>query len=146
MSYLVDTNVLLRLVQKNHPMRLDARRALAALRKQGEELCIIPQNLIEFYAVATRDLVDNGLGLTVNEAAREIGKLKRIFKLRPDSQAIFIEWEQLVAQYQVIGKKAHDTRLVAAMKTHGISHILTFNVKDFKRFNDITPASPQTIT
>ncbi len=145
MSYLVDTNVLLRLAQKNHLMRQDARRALVTLRKQGEELCIIPQNVIEFYAVATRSLADNGLGLTVDEAAREIRKLKRIFKLCSDSQAIFTEWEQLVAQYQVIGKQAHDTRLVAAMKTHGLTHILTFNVKDFKRFTDISSISPEAI-
>ncbi|HEV7377856.1 MAG TPA: type II toxin-antitoxin system VapC family toxin [Pyrinomonadaceae bacterium] len=146
MSYLVDTNVLLRLVQKNHPMKPDARRALVSLRKQGEELCITPQNVIEFYAVATRPLTDNGLGLSADEAAREIRKLKRIFKLRPDSQAIFIEWEQLVAQYQVMGKQAHDTRLVAAMKSHGLTHILTFNVKDFKRFIDIAAVSPQAVT
>lgn len=146
MSYLVDTNVLLRLVQKNHPMRPDARRALVTLRKQNEELCIIPQNIIEFWAVATRPLDKNGLGLTVDEATRETRKLKRIFKLRPDSPAIFTEWERLVAQYQVMGKQAHDTRLVAAMKAHSLSHILTFNIDDFKRFGDITPVSPQTVT
>lgn len=146
MSYLVDTNVLLRLVQKNHPMRPDARRALVTLRKQGEELCIIPQNIIEFWSVATRPLVDNGLGLTVDEAAREIRKLKRIFKLHPDSQAIFTEWEQLTSQYHVTGKQVHDTRLVAAMKIYGLSHILTFNIKDFKRFADITPVSPQAVS
>lgn len=146
MSYLVDTNVLLCLVQKDHPMRPDARRALVTLRKQGEELCIIPQNVTEFWAVATRPLDKNGLGLTVDEAVRETRKLKRIFKLRPDSQAIFTEWEQLVAHYQVMGKQAHDTRLVAAMKVHGLSHILTFNTDDFKRFSDITPVSPRTIT
>lgn len=146
MSYLVDTNVLLRLVQKNHPMRPDARRALVTLRKQGEELCIIPQNIIEFWAVATRPLDKNGLGLTVEEASREIRELKRIFKLRTDSPLIFAEWETLVAQYQVLGKQVHDTRLVAAMKAHGLSHLLTFNTDDFKRFTDITLVSPRTIT
>lgn len=146
MSYLVDTNVLLRLVQKNHPMRPDARRALVTLRRQGEELCISPQNIIEFWAVATRPLDKNGLGLTVDEAARETRKLKRIFKLRPDSPAIFTEWEKLVALYQVMGKQAHDTRLVAAMKAHSISHILTFNTDDFERFTDITPVSPQAVS
>jgi predicted nucleic acid-binding protein len=89
MSYLIDTNVLLRLAQKKHPMRPDARRALVTLRKQGEELCIIPQNIIEFWAVATRPVANNGLGLTVDEAAREIKKLKRLFKLLPDTPAIF---------------------------------------------------------
>lgn len=142
----MDTNVLLRLVQKNHPMRPDARRALVTLRRRGEELCITPQNIIEFWAVATRPLDKNGLGLTVDEATREIRKLRRIFKLRPDSLAIFAEWEQLVARYQVMGKQAHDTRLVAVMKAHGLSHILTFNTDDFKRFADITPVAPQTVS
>ena len=41
--------------------------------------------------------------------------------------------------------QVHDTRLVAAMKVHGLSHILTFNVKDFKRFVDITVISLQII-
>jgi predicted nucleic acid-binding protein len=119
---------------------------LVTLRKQGEELCITSQNIIEFWAVATRPLDKNGLGLTVDEAAREIRKLRRIFKLRPDSPAILTEWEQLVAKYQVMGKQAHDTRLVAVMKVHGLSHILTFNIDDFKRFTDITPVAPQTVT
>ena len=91
MSYLVDTNVLLRLVQKNHPMRSVARQALLTLRKQGEKLSIIPQNIIEFWAVATRPLASNGLGLNVNEAARETKKLKRLFNLLPDTPTIFAE-------------------------------------------------------
>ncbi len=81
MSYLVDTNILLRYAHKSHSMRPDARRALVTLRKRNEELCIIPQNIIEFWAVATRPLASNGMGLTVDEAARETKKLKRIFKL-----------------------------------------------------------------
>ena len=126
-------------------MRSDAQRALVTLRRQGEELCIIPQNIIEFWAVATRPLDKNGLGLTVDEAEKETKKLKRIFKLCSDSPAIFTEWEKLIAQYQVMGKQAHDTRLVAAMKAHGLSRMLTFNTEDFKRFTDITSVSPQAI-
>lgn len=132
MSYLIDTNVLLRLAQKKHPMRPDARRALVTLRQQGEELCIIPQNIIEFWAVATRPVANNGLGLTVNEAAGEIKKLKRLFKLMPDLPPIYAEWESLVTEYLVVGKPTHDARLVAAIKAHNLSHILTFNTDDFK--------------
>jgi len=146
MSYLVDTNVLLRLTQKTSPMHADARRALAILRKQNEELCIFSQNIIEFWAVATRPLANNGLGLTIDEAERETKTLKRIFRLRPDLPAIFTEWEKLVSKHQVLGKQAHDARLVAAMKAYGLTHILTFNMDDFKRFTDITSTSPQTVT
>jgi predicted nucleic acid-binding protein len=144
-SYLVDTNVLLRLAQRTHSMHVDARRALAGLRKQGEELCIIPQNLIEFWAAATRPLAENGLGLTVDEAAREIKKLKRLFKLLFDLPVIFAEWENLVIQYRVAGKPTHDARLVAAMKAHNLTHILTFNISDFKRFAGITVVDPTSV-
>jgi len=68
MSYLVDTNVLLRLVQKDSPMHPDARKAIILLRRQGVSLCIVPQNLIEFWAVATRPISSNGLGLSIDEA------------------------------------------------------------------------------
>lgn len=145
MSYLVDTNVLLRYARKNNPIRPDARRALITLKRQGEELCITPQNIIEFWAVATRPLANNGLGLTPDEAARETSKLKRLFSLLPDVPAIFVEWEQLVIKHKVTGKQAHDARLVAAMTAHNITHILTFNADDFKRFFNITAIDPTTV-
>jgi predicted nucleic acid-binding protein len=126
MSYLVDTNVLLRLVQKSSPMHTDVRKAFITLRKQSEKLCIIPQNLIEFWAVATRPLANNGLGLTVDEAQRATRKLKRLFVLYPDTPTIFSTWENLVAKYQVMGKQAHDTRLVAAMINYNLEYLLTF--------------------
>ncbi len=100
MSYLINTNVLLHLVQKSSPMHTDVRKAFVTLRKQNEKLCIIPQNLIEFWAVATRPLASNGLGLTVDEAQRATRKLKRIFVLCPDTPTIFHTWENLVTKYQ----------------------------------------------
>ncbi len=145
MRYLVDTNILLRLAQKSHPMHGDVRRALVALRTQGIVLCIVPQNLIEFWAVATRTLASNGLGLSTDKAAKEIKKLKRIFILCPDTQAIYDLWENLVVKYQVIGKLTHDTRLVAAATVHQLTHLLTFNTDDFKRFSEITTVDPRNI-
>ena len=59
--------------------------------------------------------------------------------------AIYPEWERLVIQYAVIGRNAHDARIVAAMKVHGITHLLTFNVGDFKRFQGITVVAPDEI-
>jgi len=132
MKYLVDTNILLRLVQKNSPMHLDTQRAILTLKKQGEFLCIIPQNIIEFWAVATRPLDKNGLGLSINQAEEESEKLKKIFILELDTPQIFTEWEYLVIKHQVMGKQVHDARLAAAMVAHNITHLLTFNVDDFK--------------
>ncbi|WP_071188339.1 PIN domain-containing protein [Trichormus sp. NMC-1] len=145
MKYLVDTNILLRLVQKNSPMHLDTQRAILTLKKQGDFLCIIPQNIIEFWAVATRPLDKNGLGLSITQAEEESEKLKKIFILELDTPQIFTEWESLVIKYQVMGKQVHDARLAAAMLAHNITHLLTFNVDDFKRFSDIVVVDPRSI-
>jgi predicted nucleic acid-binding protein len=144
-SYLVDTNVLLRSVQKTHAMHMAAFSAVRTLLGRGEDLSITPQNLIEFWAVATRPLSSNGLALTISRTAQEMSKLKGLFKLRADTLAIFLEWERLVIQYQVIGKPTHDARLVAAMKAHGLTHLLTFNVGDFRRFGNIIVVDPSTV-
>jgi len=145
MSYLVDTNILLRLVQQNSPMHSDTQRAILMLKRQGELLYIIPQNLIEFWAVATRPINSNGLGLSTAQALEETDKLKKIFILHLDTPAIFGEWESLIVKYQVMGKQVHDARLVAAMITHQITHLLTFNIDDFKRFPEIVVIDPRSI-
>ena len=98
MSYLVDTNVLLRLNQPKNPQHGEADRALRSLRRQQESLGIIPQNLIEFWAVATRPAANNGLDMTVDESAQQIANLKSLFTLLPDTPDIFAEWERIALQ------------------------------------------------
>lgn len=95
MSYLVDTNVLLRSAQPQHPMHKDAVAATLKLKGRGEKLCIIPQNLIEFWAVVTRPASANGLELSVADAAKELKRLKRFFTLQPDTPAMFTKWKNL---------------------------------------------------
>jgi predicted nucleic acid-binding protein len=126
-------------------MNSTAVEAVRLLLSQGEMLCVLPQNLIEFWAVATRPASANGLNLTVAEAIAELTELKTIFTFQPDVSAIFVEWEKLIVKYEVKGKQAHDTRLVAAMVAHGITHLLTFNTADFKRFSEITAIDPRNI-
>lgn len=142
MSYLADTNVLLRWVQPSDPERATAVAAVDALWDQGEEVYITPQNLIEFWNVATRPHTANGLGLTPAQADVEASQLETIFPLVPDTAAIYPQWRQLVMGAAVSGVQVHDARLAAVMRVHGISHLLTFNVRDFQRFGGITVVHP----
>jgi predicted nucleic acid-binding protein len=87
----------------------------------------------------------NGLGLPVSRVAAELIRLKSIFPLLSDTASIFGEWERLVTAHQVVGKHAHDARIVAAMKLHGISHLLTFNKGDFSRYPGVTALDPVAI-
>ena len=146
MIFLVDTNVLLRLIQQSDPMYADARRAASTLLRQENQLSIIAQNLIEFWAVATRPKVNNGLGLSLAETAAHIKTFQLTFILLPDTPDIFPEWQRLVEVHEVSGRQVHDARLVAAMLVHGATHLLSFNDADFKRYNEITVVNPQNIS
>lgn len=64
MGYLVDTNILLRSCQPDHPMYKGASTAVETLLEQGQNLHLTPQNIVEFWNVSTRPLSKNGLGMT----------------------------------------------------------------------------------
>lgn len=141
MNWLVDTSVLIGSVQKASIRRESAEEAVKALRSRKGNLYIVPQNLIEFWAVATRPIEANGLGLSIEDAQKEIDRIKILFVLKSEDETIFDNWEKLVSEYRVIGKTTHDARLVAAMQTHGIENLLTFNVADFKRYSGLISVS-----
>ena len=79
MSILLDANILLRSTQPTHPMRQTAADAVAALRSHGEQLCLVPQNLYEFWVVCTRPTAQNGLGMTAAETEAEIASHTGLF-------------------------------------------------------------------
>ena len=145
MHCLLDTNILLRSLDRHHPQHRLVRRTILALRRQESRLFVSPQNLIEFWAVATRPVDSNGLGMSVQWAVAQLVRMKRFFTLLTDSADTFVQWERLVMQHQVLGKKVHDARLVAAMNLHGITHILTFNVEDFARYAEIQALHPEQV-
>ena len=144
MSTLVDTNVLLRRTQPNHESHALAVESVARILESGEPVCVTPQNISEFWNVATRPQAQNGLGFSVAFAAAEVAKIEQALILLPDSPATYAEWKRLVLTYGVMGIKVHDARLVAAMAVHGVRRILTFNTNDFKRY-DIEALSPASV-
>ncbi len=144
MNIVLDANILLRLAD---PIALGpiAAKAVGALRAQGDALHIVPQCIYEFWVVATRPLANNGLGLTSAECFREVARLELIFTLLSDLPNLFLEWKFVVSVFACQGKVAHDARYVAAMRTHGMTHFLTFNVGDFSRYPGITVLDPNTV-
>ncbi len=142
---LLDTNIALRLADPTHVQHVIAKTAVSVLLNRSEIFAILPQTIYEFWVVATRPLAVNGLGLSVPDCLLVIAKLKNFTSFLPDQPTLFAEWESLVTTHQCQGKVAHDARLVAAMQTHGLTHILTFNVADFRRYTALTvidPAAP----
>jgi len=83
------------------------------LFSQNDEVFLTPQNLIEFWAVATRPVAANGFGWNSERTAREVAELQERFPLLPDSPDIFTRWLGLVKELRVHGKRVHDARLAA---------------------------------
>ena len=129
MAVLTDTNIFLRLLQPHHPHCRIAERALDVLRAREEVLNVSSQNLVELRSAAARPFAENGLGLTVEHAARELGQIKRFWNLLPEVP-LHDEWERLVKHDGISGRNTHDARLVAATRVPGIEKILTFNVTE----------------
>jgi predicted nucleic acid-binding protein len=137
--YLLDANLLLRLVEPTHHHHAPATEAVRLLRAQGVELRTASQSFYEFWTVATRPGTSRGgLGFSPSDASRAVNRFEALFPLLPDVP-LYIEWKRLVSMWGVSGKESHDARLVAAMLKGGIHHILTFNGKDFARY--AAPAS-----
>lgn len=139
---LIDTSTLLRTLQPKHSQHETATRALELLPTQGRELHIVPQNLVELWVVATRPVDQNGLGLSPAATAAELKRIKGMFPLLPETPALYQTWENLVIEHEVSGKPAHDARLVAAMKVHGLTAILTFDRTGFTRYREIEVVHP----
>ena len=115
---------------------------IKSLLDEGETVCVLAQNLYEFWVIATRPLEANGFGMSAVDAQIRLDEFESRLTLKTDRPEIFAEWKTLVTQYAVMGKPAHDARIAAAMKVHGISHLLTFNTGDFKRFSGLVAVSP----
>ena len=139
---LLDTNILLRYAWAADPAFAMVDTAINTLHASGEGLCVVPQNVYEFWATATRPIASNGLGLSVPECQVQVARVKRLFRLLPDLPTLFAEWEALVGAHSCYGRVSYDARLVAAMQTHGITRLLTFNRADFARFPGLTILDP----
>jgi predicted nucleic acid-binding protein len=144
MRVLVDTNILLRSAQPNHPQSSEATHAVSRLIRQRDAVFFCPQNIAEFWNVATRPADKNGLGLSHEEVLREVASIESLLTLLPDIPGIYAAWKTIVSDYKVQGVKVHDARLVAVAQVYGVESILTFNDADFKRYGNVTPLNPST--
>jgi predicted nucleic acid-binding protein len=115
MSILVDTNVPLRRAQTGHEFHRAAVKTIARLIAAGELVYFTLQNIAEFWSVATRPVVNNGLGLSAASTLAEVNEIEELFTLLEDSSLVYREWKRLVSEHQITGARVYDASLVATM-------------------------------
>ncbi|AWP22140.1 PIN domain nuclease [Acidiferrobacter sp. SPIII_3] len=143
-SYLLDTNVISRLIDRNDPQHMACKAAVETLIKKSARVCLAPQVLFEFWAVATRPAVNNGLGWTPQITNTHVQSLRKLFAVPSDTPRLLDEWQTLVTRFDVCGKRAHDARLAAFMRIHGIVYLLTLNGRDFQGWG-LNVREPETL-
>ena len=139
-SYLIDSNILLRISRRDDPDYGIVDAALERLLREDAALYYTHQNIAEFWNVWTRPADKNGFGLSGETAEREIGKFEGMMEFAADNAGVYERWRQIVWDYRVKGVQVHDARLVAAMLVHGIPNLLTLNVADFARYAGVIVA------
>ena len=146
MLVLADTGILLRLADPADPQHATVGHAVRAVRGRGDELTIGGQNAAEFWNVSTRPATARGgWGLTVAEADRRLKAIELGFPLLPELPTAYPIWRDLIVAHAVQGKQVHDARLVALMKAHGITRVLTLNAGDFARFPGVIEIAPASL-
>jgi predicted nucleic acid-binding protein len=148
MTYLLDTGILLRLVDGSDPKHSVVRQAVDGLVARRGDLCITSQNLAEYWNVATRPIANNGLDLPPASALNLYEQtIQPICSFVVELDEFPAEYKRLLLKYSVVGKQVHDARLVAMMLTWRIENILTLNERNFRRFEaeGITVVTPDSI-
>lgn len=109
MAYLLDTGVLLRLVDRNDLLHAPVASAVKALTNDRQPLFTTNQNIAEFCNVATRPISQNGFGLptaTVIQLLEAI--IEPVCAIVLENLSLYPELKRLVRKYSVGGKQIHD--------------------------------------
>ncbi|HMP07764.1 MAG TPA: hypothetical protein PJ982_15545 [Lacipirellulaceae bacterium] len=137
MVLLLDTGILLRLIDAADPLHEMVERAVGILIGRQEDLLI-----------ASRPAANNGLGLSPSDVAALYAEtLAPICATVGETDSTPFELLGLLSQYNVVGKQVHDARLVAVMLSWQINAVLTLNERNFRRFEaeGITIVTPSSV-
>jgi len=119
--------------------------AVEEITSTGAPIYFTPQVVRESWSVLTRPRDVGGYGLTPALANTFIERAHWGFRFASDTPEIYDLWRDLVKTHQVSGRQAHDAYHVAAMIAHGLSRVLTLDVRDFNRYPGIAVLDPATM-
>jgi predicted nucleic acid-binding protein len=139
---LLDTNILIRLANRNDADYRTTHAAISGCIKNGQQLAVVDQNLHEFWAVATRPVIRNGMGMTPARADLFLTGYLRFFQRITDPISLFDEWRALANAQGITGIQAYDVRLAAVVRVLSLRGLMTYNLKHFSALS-ITVVDPK---
>ena len=141
----IDTNVFVSARFAAAPAHTAARAALDGAARTGEPLAISRQVMREYLAAVTRSQAwgPGGPPLPMDRALADLVWMEDSFRVLEDGPHVTALLAELCRQAPVGGKQVHDANIAATMLAHGERRLLTFNVRDFRRYRGrIQPVEP----
>jgi toxin-antitoxin system PIN domain toxin len=141
---LLDTNVLVYAVDSTSPKHAPCRSVVERAMSGELDAVLVPQVLLEFYAVATSPRRVRS-PLSARDGALQITDWRATIAVRHPTAACLDAWTTLAGRLRRVGQDVHDLFLIAQMQAHGIGDICTVNAGDFAGVRGITVRPPETV-
>lgn len=138
----LDTNVLVAATDEGRPEHARAVEALTRWPADGVVLYTSGQIMREYLTVATRPVERNGLGLERGAAVANARTLRARLGLLTEDVKVADRLLELLDEVDCGGKQVHAANVVATMLVHGIETVVTLDVSDFARFDDLVRVVP----
>lgn len=100
----------------------------------------------EAFHTSMRPVAGNGLALPLGEA-RDLLEIigASALTLLNDTPGVYFAWREIIRTVEVRGRQAHDANHAAAMRVHGVTHLLTLDRRDFDRYPGLTVLTPEAV-
>jgi len=142
---LVDTNVLAYAINSGAPQHAACRALVEIVRTGDPRYALVPQILLEFYAIVT-DGRRVAKPLHAVQAREAIEALRGIFPVLDAGSAALGRLPDAIAEKTVTGGEVFDAWLVAQMRALGMDRICTYSAKDFAGYKGIRVVRPEELT
>lgn len=138
---LLDTNILVYAVDADSRFHVSCAGVVSRAMTGKLDAVIVPQVLMEFYAVATSPRRVRS-PLSASDGALQVTDWRRSIAVRYPTARCLAEWASLVERIPRTGQEVHDLFLAAQMRAHGIAEICTVNADDFRGITGIAARHP----
>jgi len=109
---------------------------LNKLLQSGTNLFVSSQVLREYFAISTNGSIFKK-PLSCKQAAAKMKEFLAQFILVHEKRSTINILISLIGKYAIARQKIHDMNIVATMIDNDIKHLLTYNVKDFRKISEI---------
>ena len=138
----MDTNVLLRTMISDMALHEESEALIQRMLANQIELWISRQVLREYLVQVTHPRTF-ARPLELELILKQMDEIQAVFQIADDTHEVTVHLLSLLQTYPTRGKQIHDANIVATMLAYRIDILLTINIEDLRRFeNIITLISP----